>query len=593
MSRPVTRVALAGLGLLALGAGAAGFVPFRARWPGATAHYRVSETSYPSGSRQLAVTQQSMEAWNQLPGCAFAFTHQLSSDGRAALSHGDGLSGVAFSSQVQGSTLGVTFSDDIGTRRRSADVLFNSRTRWSYDGTPSRSEYDYSSTARHEFGHALGLQHSNRGCSALMGGGCGTPGRVRPMTADDVAGAEFLYPDQGGSRAPDFAPRDLRVVPDTVAPGGTVSVEWRVLNAGQGAASAGPAAALLLSTNATLTLQDRVLGVTNPGAALAAGASRVERVSLQIPSGVTPGTYVLGVFLDPREQVSEADEDDNTLGVALRVTPSPAPAPAPAPPPAPPPAPSAAPGPAPPPPPPAPALVDWEVASLTVSPEQVRPGEPVVLSLGLRQSGSGVALERPEYRVLVSSNDTLSGGDTVVHTEPAQPASFAPGQQEQLTHGFAVSLPPGTWFLGVVVDPADQSQETREDNNQAVARLVVLDPAAPPASAPAAPAPSAPPPPASPPPSAPGAGSGTTASGATPGAGTANAATPAAAPAAAPAAVPGRGGGGGGCTLHAPGTGAPGSSAGSFALALALLGLLLLRRAGGLAPSGRTGGREG
>ena len=95
--------------------------------------------------------------------------------------------------------LGVAFSNDRGRRRFASDVNFNSRLNWVFDRAPRTfREYHFGSTCAHEFGHALGLQHSDRGCRALMGGGCGSPGRVRRFSADDIAGAQFLYP--GSSR---------------------------------------------------------------------------------------------------------------------------------------------------------------------------------------------------------------------------------------------------------------------------------------------------------------------------------------------------------------------------------------------------------
>lgn len=77
-------------------------------------------------------------------------------------------------------------------RTTETDVIFNTRFRWnSYTGTPrpaSNPGVDFRRVAIHEFGHALGLGHSN--AVAIM-----RPvyGSIFTAQADDIRGAQALY----------------------------------------------------------------------------------------------------------------------------------------------------------------------------------------------------------------------------------------------------------------------------------------------------------------------------------------------------------------------------------------------------------------
>lgn len=541
MSASIKRTHLAAAFLLlALGSVAFGFRTYNGvRWAGATADYRISTASFPPGSAQLREAEESFEGWNRVSGSEFLFTYQSSANS-GATNHGDGVSGVAFSSQVQGSTLGVTFTSDSRGTRRAADVLFNNRSNWSFDGTPSRNEFDFGSTARHEYGHALGLQHSDRGCAALMGRGCGRNGVVRPFAADDLAGIRSLYPgtSRRGGGAPttpttpanpgadqDWQVSALSVGQATLAPGDSVQVGYTVAQGGPGSPASAPARAYLLSTNRTLSIQDTVLLQTGARQGPFAGGSSFQGQStVTIPAGTAPGVYYLGVLVDPQGQVSETNEQNNGRVERIEVR---------------------VPG--------STGQVDWVIRNLSVTPAQARPGDFVEVKFEVVNLGAVAAVESPIVAIYTSDNATITTRDTELQAAASTLGPFASGQGFPLR--FSITIPatsqPGSVFLGVFADPNDRVAEAAEGNNTAATPLDILPPNSQGAPAPAlAGAPGASTAPV-------GTGAQTTASGATAQAGSKSS-----------------GSSGGGCSLAAsPSHGL----AGWFSLLL-LGGLVVLRR---------------
>jgi hypothetical protein len=510
-------------------------------WRDAVADIRISTASFPVGSQQLAAAEAAMEDWNRVQGSAFRFryTSQASS---GALDHGDRLNGVAFSSQVGGSTLGITFSTDSGGRRISADVLFNPATRWIFDGSPSQNEWDFGSTARHEYGHALGIEHSNMGCSALMGASCGRNGTVRQIRADDANAVRFLYPGAPASTV-DWRVTTLTAQPTSARPGQSVNLSIILTNSGNSASQGIPARLVVLSTNSTISTQDRVL-TTLPATSQSIGANQQvsQTVAVQVPATTNPGSYYLGVYVDPQDTVEESLEDNNTRWATLAITsPAPAPAPAPTPPPAPAPA-------------PAPALSDWALTNVTVTPRAITAGDPITVTWSARCSNA-TATSLPEVRLVLSDNATITNRDAPIAFERERAGPFAVGQV--LTGTFTARLSPaaGTYVVGVLLDPENVSQEADEGNDARGESITVSAPA--PAATPA-PTPASTPPPAPAP-----APTGSTAAAATP------------APSTTSTAAETSSGGGGGCALTRPSTPSTSDSAPAV---LALVGLVALTR---------------
>jgi hypothetical protein len=76
-----------------------------------------------------------------------------------------------------------------------ADMVFNPKQSFSTTTPPLANHFDVQSVAAHEFGHALGLDHSGIAHTIMFPFGDTTAtGQQRTLAVDDVVGIGFLYP---------------------------------------------------------------------------------------------------------------------------------------------------------------------------------------------------------------------------------------------------------------------------------------------------------------------------------------------------------------------------------------------------------------
>jgi hypothetical protein len=129
----------------------------------------------------------------------------------------------------------------------------------------------------------------------------------------------------------DLLPENITLGATSVAPGGSLSVNWSLVNQGTGAANAASATEVRITSSPTSAAGTNLVGVST--AALAAGASQSESANLTVPT--TPGTYYVWVIADDFSNVTNQSNTSNDLqhSVAFTVVGSPPPPPPPPPPP--------------------------------------------------------------------------------------------------------------------------------------------------------------------------------------------------------------------------------------------------------------------
>lgn len=132
-------------------------------------------------------------------------------------SSGDHINSVVFATSVfgqafGGSTLAVTYYRYSGSTMSEADVLFNqARTFNSYRGPlqfpgPGFATADIRRVFLHELGHALGLNHPDSGGQSVAAIMNSMMSNQEVLSADDLAGAHFLYGTASGTPTPTPTP---------------------------------------------------------------------------------------------------------------------------------------------------------------------------------------------------------------------------------------------------------------------------------------------------------------------------------------------------------------------------------------------------
>ena len=114
----------------------------------------------------------------------------------------------------------------------------------------------------------------------------------------------------GRRRCPTLRPPLIHVSNTTIAPGGSTSVDFWVVNFGN-AASAASTSGLYLSTDATITTSDTLLAtVASPALTPMStpGYYDHQTVSLTLPGNLAPGTYYIGGIADYNNAVAESNE---------------------------------------------------------------------------------------------------------------------------------------------------------------------------------------------------------------------------------------------------------------------------------------------
>ncbi|MCA9553287.1 MAG: putative Ig domain-containing protein [Myxococcales bacterium] len=188
-------------------------------------------------------------------------------------------------------------------------------------------------------------------------------------------------------------------------------------------------------------LEGRRLGAA-PTVTVPAGGLRVLTATVSIPSDVVPGWYLLGVVVDPRFTLAETDERDNltlyTGGITVLA--------------------------------PSPDLIGYVVDTATAAaPGELLAARRVTRNQGNRPSGTFSV----DY--VLSADDTLGPEDVVVGTVST---SLAADDEELVLDALTLPLtvPPGRYRLGLVVDPGNQVVEVDETNNVAFGPWVEVYP---------------------------------------------------------------------------------------------------------------------
>jgi hypothetical protein len=122
----------------------------------------------------------------------------------------DGINLVVFRNASSGSAIATAYYWSSGNRIIDADIVFWDAAFRFYAGSSGCSGGFYiEDIAAHEFGHALGLGHSAVSGATMYPSVSSCNTGPRTLSADDIAGALFIYP---ALSSPPSIPQNVRVV---------------------------------------------------------------------------------------------------------------------------------------------------------------------------------------------------------------------------------------------------------------------------------------------------------------------------------------------------------------------------------------------
>ena len=242
-------------------------------WSVPTATYHVNpnfvDSAAGTASDQTLALRSGADEWKMSGQGNFAFAY--GGDTAITAVALDGTNAVYYAGGDGGGALAVCWYWFMGSNMSAFDIEFYDRDGgtdfvWSVD--PSPSEFDIQGVACHEFGHALGMDHSGVAGATMYPSVAPGNTAIRSLDSDDIAGYQSLY----GSGSPS-SPDVTSVTPDF----GWIDGGYNVTIEGSWFPSSGVAVSFdgIAATNV-----DRVAS---------------SRITCDVPAGVTPNLVDVSV----------------------------------------------------------------------------------------------------------------------------------------------------------------------------------------------------------------------------------------------------------------------------------------------------------
>ena len=175
-----------------------------AKWPSSTAGFYVNpQNADVSINAALTALQNGADVWQTQSSALFDFVYvgQVSDTTTGY----DNRNVVIFRNASNGGAIATTYSWYSGSTMLDADIIFWDESHTFFTGSSGCSGGAYiEDIAAHEFGHALGLNHTSTAGATMYPSYSSCSQQLRTLAADDIAGVESLYP--GGTPDPDPNP---------------------------------------------------------------------------------------------------------------------------------------------------------------------------------------------------------------------------------------------------------------------------------------------------------------------------------------------------------------------------------------------------
>lgn len=238
-------------------------------------------------------------------------------------------------------------------------------------------------------------------------------------------------------RLPDYAPTFI-AGPAAGTTAGTIVLTNTVVNRGPGRGGT-VTVGFYLSTDTILDHQDLLLG--SRSVSLDAGQTNTAATPLTVGALPGPGTYYLGMIVDPSDACLEADESNNSLlGNPLRLSVGP----------------------------------DLGMTQVT-GPGAGRQGGALALTNTIANTGAGPLMAPVSIAFYLSTDGTITTNDIPL-LGARSVASLGLGQSSTSISIVTVpaNVPPGPYILGAIADPSGAIAETNRANNAVAGNAIVI-----------------------------------------------------------------------------------------------------------------------
>ncbi len=235
---------------------------------------------------------------------------------------------------------------------------------------------------------------------------------------------------------PDLAISTLNVSP-SVAPGGTESINFSIVNSGTASVAATTTSLYLSTNNSTLDGNDTFIGSYSTPALAAGASSPVVNTSTTIPAGLAPGTYYIIAVADSGGVINnEISETNNSFPASFVVTN---------------------------------AQPDLLIDNLVPTATSIVQGSGISFDAHVRNAGTANVNSSFETIIYLSGDDKFydpnDSNDHVIETFTT--ASLTAGSSVEFANSVPISssIGPGNYYLGIYTDYGNGISESNEANN--------------------------------------------------------------------------------------------------------------------------------
>lgn len=215
---------------------AAGFETLGMSWPTGRINYKVNPNFPDQGlsgtpQQQANLITCSADCWRDQTDLDLRFVY-LGTTSAGGFDDRDGVNAVSWADADGGDALAITIVSGVRDRITGFDMVFFSDTngranQWNGPRDPTGNAMDLRGLATHEFGHALGLDHSDIRAATMYASAINRGQHMRTLDADDISGGESLYQTRPGANP---ATRILEVEPASGSSSGGNEVVLRGKN---------------------------------------------------------------------------------------------------------------------------------------------------------------------------------------------------------------------------------------------------------------------------------------------------------------------------------------------------------------------------